>query len=91
MDQVSQENYFNELGNSHSVFNHEDFISPESYKGVPQGSNTGPLLSLIPLLDYLKQVPSVSYADDGLFYSDTPFEIKDLPHLGVILNKDKSG
>jgi hypothetical protein len=60
-------------------------------KGVPQGSNTGPLLSLIPLIKFLSQQKSVSYADDGLFYSDEPFEVKDLPEWGVKFNKNKTG
>lgn len=91
IETVKSEQYFNSITANLSVGYTEDFISPESYKGVPQGSNTGPLLSLIPLLEFLKQKPSVSYADDGLFYSDKPFEIQDLPQLGVHLNASKSG
>jgi len=59
--------------------------------GVPQGSNTGPLLALIPLIDFLSQKSSISYADDGLFYSNKPFEILDRPEWGIYLHKDKSG
>jgi hypothetical protein len=65
-------------------------VKPQ-FNGVPQGSNTGPLLSLIALIDFLKQQPSVSYADDGVFYGDEPFEILDRPEWGVNLHPEKSG
>lgn len=59
--------------------------------GVPQGSNTGPLLSMVAIKDFLSQENSISYADDGLFYSEKPFTIKDLPDQGINLHPEKSG
>jgi len=68
-----------------------DVVIPDKYKGVPQGSNLGPLLALLPMREFLCQMSSVSYADDGLFYSDEPFEIYDMPQLGIVLHPEKSG
>lgn len=71
------------------------YVRPNTSKlwsvGVPQGSNTGPLLALIPMRKYLNQLPSISYADDGIFYSKEDFEIKDMPEWGVHLHPTKSG
>jgi len=65
---------------------------PKPLKGVPQGCNLSPLLSLIPLRYYfLVQQESVSYADDGLFFGNEPFDIIDDEFIGVELNKKKSG
>jgi len=65
---------------------------PKPLKGVPQGCNLSPLLSLIPLRYYfLVQQESVSYADDGVFFGNEPFEIIDDEFIGVELNKKKSG
>jgi len=75
---VESEKLFNLIESNFSVYFDDEFVSKESYQGVPQGSNTGPTLSLIPLLEFLKQAPSVSYADDGLFFSDRPFEIQSM-------------
>lgn len=58
---------------------------------MAQGSYTGPLLALIPIIQFLSQQLSVSYADDGLFYGDKPFEVKDYPELGIFLHKKKLG
>jgi hypothetical protein len=61
------------------------------FKGVPQGAPTSPFLSILILKDFLTQVPSISYADDPIFYSNEDFVIKDDPEKGIILNEDKSG
>jgi hypothetical protein len=50
-------------------------VIPDQFKGVPQGSNLGPTLSILVLKSFLQQQVSVSYADDGLFFSNEPFEI----------------
>lgn len=62
-----------------------------SYQGVPQGSPTSPILSITTLKDFLSQQPSISYADDPIFYGNKPFEIKDEPNKGINLHETKSG
>jgi len=81
--------HLNVLDNNISIG--DQIFVPDKYKGVPQGSNLGPLLALVPMREFLCQQPSISYADDGIFYSDEPFEIYDMPELGVILHPEKSG
>jgi hypothetical protein len=39
----------------------------------------------------LKQQKSISYADDVLFYSNSPFEILSKLFLGLNLHEEKSG
>jgi len=56
--------------------------------GVPQGAPTSPLLSILIIKDFLKQVPSISFADDPIFYSRRPFQIKDDPAIGVETHKE---
>lgn len=63
---------------------------PNQFEGVPQGAPTSPLLSILALKEFLSQQESVSYADDGIFFGDRPFEIKDDTENGIILNKEKS-
>jgi len=58
--------------------------------GVPQGMNMSPFLSMITLSNYLTQQDSTSYADDPIFYSNTPFVIKDEPENGIINSDEKS-
>jgi hypothetical protein len=60
------------------------------FEGVTQGGSISPILSTIILDDFINQAPSVIYADDPIFYSNHPFEIKDDPEKGIIINKDKS-
>lgn len=62
------------------------FTLPKPLKGVPQGSNLSPLLSLIPLINFLKQADSVSYADDGLFFCHEKKRIYDEEPLGIEFN-----
>jgi retron-type reverse transcriptase len=52
---------------------------PARFAGVPQGSGLGPILSILLLKEFLSQRESVSYADDGLFFSDEEFTIKGDP------------
>lgn len=59
-------------------------------KGVAQGSNLSPRLSLIPLLNFNSHVSSLKYADDGLLYSDEEFDIYDDKNAGAIINPSKS-
>jgi len=61
------------------------------FDGIPQGLATSPSLSILTLKNFLTQVPSVSYADDPIFYSNKSFTIKDEPEHGIILNPTKSG
>jgi hypothetical protein len=42
------------------------------------------------LSNYLSQQDSTSYADDPIFYSNTPFVIKDEPENGIINSDEKS-
>lgn len=59
-------------------------------KGVPQGMPLSPLLSIIPLArHYLNQCEHVNYADDQLFFSNKPIEIKDNKELGIIHAEEK--
>lgn len=46
---------------------------PNQFDGVAQGSPTSPILSMLPLRDFLSQQTSVSYADDMVFFGDKPF------------------
>lgn len=61
------------------------------YKGVPQGAPTSPILSILILDQFLQQQPSVSYADDPIFFGDKPFTITDDPEKGIEISKEKSG
>lgn len=69
-------------------------------RGLPQGFSLGPILSVLPLivLDELKHrgVENLSYADDGLFYSDTKLDFTKLAQdtldkwdVGAFFNLDK--
>lgn len=51
----------------------------DNFKELPQGLNTSPILSLITLIDWAKKLKAkgvnlLMYADDGIMYSDQPFE-----------------
>ena len=59
--------------------------------GVPQGAPTSPLLSIMSLRHFLQQVPSVSYADDPIFYSDEDFKIRGMKKYGIVIHPEKSG
>lgn len=60
-------------------------------KGVPQGSPTSPLLSMVLLPEFLKQARSISYADDPVFFGTEEFTIKDDKSKGLLLAPEKSG
>lgn len=60
------------------------------FHGVPQGSPTSPFLSILSLKYFLTQRPSVSYADDPIFFDDVDFEVQDDPKGGILLNTAKS-
>lgn len=62
----------------------------KQFNGVAQGAPTSPLLAILTLKDFLSQVPSVSYADDPIFYSDKPISIKDEPNNGIYISWEKS-
>lgn len=59
-------------------------------RGLPQGAPTSPLLSILILKDFLTQVPSVSYADDPIFYDDKEFSLWENPHQGIEISPSKS-
>lgn len=63
-------------------------------RGLPQGLNTSPILSISTLIDWYKELKNrnielLMYADDGLMYSNEPFD----PYFDplVIKHEDKSG
>lgn len=58
--------------------------------GFPQGAATSPICSISILVPFLSQVPSISYADDPIFYSDEDFTIQDDPKSGIVLHPEKS-
>lgn len=58
--------------------------------GVAQGAPTSPLLSILTLKEFLSQQKSLSYADDGIFYGEKKFEIKDQPEKGILLHPTKT-
>jgi len=59
--------------------------------GVPQGSPLSPLLSMLGMRIFLFQQPSVSYADDPIFYKNKGFSIYDDTDQGLTINHSKSG
>lgn len=60
---------------------------PGQFEGVPQGLPSSPLLSILTLKKFLQQAPSVSYADDPIFYGNKDFQIKDMEELKLNLSK----
>jgi len=58
--------------------------------GVPQGSPISPLISIVTLRRYLTQVPSVSFADDPVHYSDSDFKIENVESFGIFMHPEKS-
>jgi hypothetical protein len=58
--------------------------------GVAQGSPISPLISILGLDKFLTQIPSISYADDPIFYYDHDFEIRDSKEQGIVIHQDKS-
>jgi len=59
-------------------------------EGLPQGLGTSPLLAISALNDFLTQQPSVSYADDPIFYGNKDFKIKENSAIGIEMHPDKS-
>lgn len=59
------------------------------FQGVPQGMPMSPFLSILAIKDYLKQVDSVNYADDQVFFSKNNFSLKDEPSNGIIHSTEK--
>lgn len=68
----------------------------EANTGLPQGFNTSPILSLITLIDWKKNleyegIKLLMYADDGILYSDKSFDPVFLPEIeGITMNEEKS-
>jgi len=83
MDDKVPNTPFNQLALKHMA---DIFTLPKPLKGVPQGSNLSPLLSLIPLINFLNQADCVSYADDGLFFCNEKKRIYDEEPLGIEFN-----
>jgi hypothetical protein len=49
------------------------------YKGLPQGLNTSPILSILTLTTWNKELKAkgidlLMYADDGILFSNEPFD-----------------
>lgn len=63
---------------------------PGHFVGVPQGAPTSPLTSILTLKDFLTQKPSISYADDPIFYDKEDFDIKGDSNKGIIIHEQKS-
>jgi hypothetical protein len=63
---------------------------PGHFVGVPQGAPTSPLTSILTLKDFLTQKPSISYADDPIFYDKDDFNIKGDSNKGIIIHEQKS-
>jgi hypothetical protein len=61
-----------------------------AHTNIPQGANTSPILTAMVLRDFTQQLPSVFYADDGIFFSNKPITIKDDPDKGIFVHKGKS-
>lgn len=61
-----------------------------SHLGLPQGANTSPILTAAVLKEFTEQQDSIFYADDGIFFSNKDFTIKDDPDKGIFLNTEKS-
>jgi hypothetical protein len=66
-----------------------DPITGLSY-GVAQGSPISPLISILGLDQFLTQRPSVSYADDPIFYKDNDFKVRGRKAMGIVINEEKS-
>lgn len=60
-------------------------------EGTPQGSAMGPLLAAFCLIPFFNQLTSLSYADDGLFFSNQPITLEIMALTGIKLNEEKSG
>lgn len=74
-------------------------LSSQELKGFPQGAAISPLLSILLLITpNTHKLPAGShilmYADDGLIYSDTPFDEKEIERFfqgfGIKLSAPKS-
>jgi len=89
---TGKRNIFEIVQEQWAIFDH---YSPSKVvgmmEGVPQGLPTSPITSILTLKEFLTQVPSVSYADDPIFYNDKEFVIKEDLNKGIKLNKSKSG
>lgn len=90
-----------EESGSESIFEYVQFLwamsdsvnptqTSTQFKGVAQGTNTGPTLSLIPLLNFNTYINSIKYANDGILYGDQEFSIRSDIEAGAIINTSKS-
>jgi len=71
----------------------KSFYVPLYWKGrfgVPQGAPTSPFLSMLTLKEFLQQQPSISYADDPIFYNDRPFVIDFNEERGILEAENKA-
>lgn len=72
-------------------------------KGVPQGAPTSPLLAILVLPHFLHQsftglikklkkskLKYLLYADDIVFYSNSPISLENDNERGVIINREKT-
>jgi hypothetical protein len=58
--------------------------------GVAQGSPISPLVSILGLTKFLSSHPSVSYADDPIFYKNKDFKVRSTASAGISLHESKS-
>jgi len=61
-----------------------------AHTNIPQGSNISPILTAMVLRDFTRQLPSVFYADDGIFFSNKPIRIANDPDKGIFVHPEKS-
>lgn len=83
----------NKLGEN-STFNYYQEEPTDLNKGLPQGAAISPVLSLLALVDWKRQLQNeginlLMYADDGILYGDKEFKV--FPPEGFELAPEKSG
>jgi hypothetical protein len=64
---------------------------PNQFEGLAQGSPISPLLSILILKEFAKQVHTVFYADDWIAAANKPFQIKEDQESGIKIHTEKSG
>lgn len=61
-----------------------------THKGLPQGANWSPILTATVLKEFVDQADdAVFYADDGLFFSNSPIRLQEDKRKGIYINYAK--